>query len=239
MKSNFNNFQNMDLNNMMRIIRFLSFIVQWSLISMILNLFTMGLLRFPLFIVMLLDALSMLFVNNKSIKKPSFILSMIWNFIDYLRNPGGSNTHFNSTNNGIYKVLDKITLYLNKASSKIKNSLENIKSLKSNRRKYDTEREINKFDSKLGKKITIESISQGEKLKKKTFEYKDRAITYLKMLESNGYKNYTKYNIDINNTSAYIILNEKRDVIDLENNTIQITQENKDYQHVTNGWPKK
>ena len=238
MKDNFNNFQNMDLKNIMRIMMFLSFVVQWSLISMILNLFTMGLLRFPLFIVMLLDFVSMLFISNKSIKKPSFILSAIWNSIDCLGNSGGSSTRENSTYHGFYNVLDSVTIFLKKRYSKIKNTLQNIRTLRINHRKYDKEREINKFDSKLGKKITIEYTSQDEKLKKKTFEYKDRAITYLKMLEANGYKNYTKYNLDINNSSAYIIFNEKKDVIDLENNTIQITQKNKDYKHVTNGWPK-
>ena len=82
MKFNFNNMQDFDMNKSMKYLIFLSFVTQWSFLSMIINLFTMGIIGIPLFILMILDALSMLHYEDKTIKRPSFILAKIWDVVD-------------------------------------------------------------------------------------------------------------------------------------------------------------
>ena len=54
MKFNFNNMQDFDMNKSMKYLIFLSFVTQWSFLSMIINLFTMGIIGIPLFILMIL-----------------------------------------------------------------------------------------------------------------------------------------------------------------------------------------
>ncbi|MBO7719935.1 MAG: hypothetical protein J6S29_07280, partial [Methanosphaera sp.] len=70
--NNYSNLGNININNVMNITYIFSFIFQWSLLSMIINLFTMGMIRRELFVIFLLDAVSMLFIKEKSIIKPSF-----------------------------------------------------------------------------------------------------------------------------------------------------------------------
>ena len=240
MRQNFNNFQNYDINNMMKYLTIFSFIVQWSFLSMILNLFTMGIIRFPLFILFILDALTMISMKNKTIKRPSFILSKIWNIIDFItlkRNNQVNTNQYN--NNSVVNTYDNVTSTFRNISNKINNTINNIRSWKINNKKYDKERKINKFPDKIGKKVIIEYISPDEKLKRKTFEYKDRAITYMKMLESNGYKNYSVYSVNPNIAPAYMIFNKDKDIVDLENMQIKLKKDDKNYKFVTDGWPKK
>lgn len=240
MKFDYNNIQNMDIKKMMKYLIFISFATQWSLISMILNLFTMGLIRIPLFILLIIDALSMLVFKEKTVKRPSFLLSKLWDLIEYIQgsrsNPGYSTA---SKSGSVSNTFNNVTNSVNKTKNKIKNVFNNINSIKINNKKYNKERELNKFSSEIGKKITVEYTSQDNKLQKKTFEYKDRATTYIKMLESKGYKNYTKYNINPTQTETYIIFNKNKDIIDIENNKIQLKKQDKNYKYVVDGWPKK
>ncbi|MBR0472092.1 MAG: hypothetical protein IJI98_05290 [Methanosphaera sp.] len=240
MKFDYNNIQNMDINKMMKYLIFISFATQWSLISMILNLFTMGLIRIPLFILLIIDALSMLVFKEKTVKRPSFLLSKLWDLIEYIQgsrsNPGYSTA---SKSGSVSNTFNNVTNSVNKTKNKIKNVFHNLNSIKINNKKYNKERELNKFSSEIGKKITVEYTSQDNKLQKKTFEYKDRATTYIKMLESKGYKNYTKYNINPTQTETYIIFNKNKDIIDIENNKIQLKKQDKNYKYVVDGWPKK
>lgn len=235
MRQNFNNYQNLDINNMMKYLIIFSFIAQWSFLSMILNLFTMGIVRLPLFILFILDALSIFTIKNKTVKRPSFILSKIWDLIDFV-SIRTKRQDYNYTNtNSLVKVRDSITNITNK----IKNMINNIHSLKKDNKKYEAQRKLNKFPDNIGKKINIEYISPGEKLQRKTFEYKDSAVTFVKMLESNSYKNYSIYSINTKLSPAYMIFNQKRDIVDLEKMKIKITSKDKNYKFVTDGWPKK
>ena len=99
MKFNVNNMENFDINKSMKILMFLSFVTQWSLLSMIINLFTMGIVSIPLFILLIIDAISMIFLENRTLKRPSFILSLIWDMIDYISNRRSSPSSFNSGKN--------------------------------------------------------------------------------------------------------------------------------------------
>ncbi|WP_323736031.1 hypothetical protein PXD04_09110 [Methanosphaera sp. ISO3-F5] len=240
MKFDYNNIQNMDINKMMKYLIFISFATQWSLISMILNLFTMGLIRIPLFILLIIDALSMLVFKEKTVKRPSFLLSKLWDLIEYIQGSRSSHGYSTASKSGsVSNTFNNVTNSVNKTKNKIKNIFNNINSIKINNKKYNKERELNKFSSEIGKKITVEYTSQDNKLQKKTFEYKDRATTYIKMLESKGYKNYTKYNINPTQTETYIIFNKNKDIIDIENNKIQLKKQDKNYKYVVDGWPKK
>lgn len=239
MKFDYNNLQNMDINKMMKYLIFLSFVIQWSFISMIINLFTMGIIRIPLFVLLIIDALTMIVIKDKTVKRPSFILSKLWDVIDYIRGHRGTGGYNAGGENFLVRGFNNISFHITNTSNKIKKFINNMHDNKVNHEKYNKERELNKFNSEIGKKITIEYTSQDNKIKKKTFEYKDRANTYLKMLESQGYKNYTKYNLNPKQSKTYIIFNKNKDIIDIENNKIQIKKENKDYKYVTDGWPKK
>lgn len=242
MRPNFNNMNNnYNINNMMRWLYVLSFIVQWSIISMILNLFTLGLIQIPLFIVFILDALSMIIIKqeNKTLRKPSFILSKIWDIIEYITR--GRQGNYNNTNNfinSIYNLSDKIRNTFQNISDKFQNIKNNINKTRQNNKKYNIERELNKFSPEIGDKITIESIKPGEKLEKKKFKYRDRAISYIKILESNGYADYTKYNINLNLSPAYIIINKERDLVDIDSNKIKLKHDTNDYHYVIDGWPQ-
>lgn len=239
MRQDFNNFQNFDINNMMKYLIIFSFVAQWSFLSMILNLFTMSMIRFPLFILFILDALSMFSIKNKTIKRPSFILSKIWDLIDLIttRRRGHNNTYSNT--NSMVDTYNSLTNTITNITNKIKNVTNNLDNWKKDNKKYEAQRELNKFPDNIGKKVIIEYISPGEKLKRKTFEYKDSAITFIKMLESNSYKNYSLYTVNTQLAPAYQIFNQNRDVVDLENMKIKITKEHKNYKFVTEGWPKK
>ena len=240
MKFNLNDMQNMDLNKSMKYLLFLSFVTQWSFLSMIINLFTMGIIRIPLFVLMIIDALTMLKIQNKTIKRPSFILSKIWDLIDIITNHRNTkNYNYGYNDSTVHTVFDRISHSLSNCINKIKNIFNNYNEDKINRKKYDKEREINKFSDEIGKNITIEYTSPDKKLKKKSFKYNDRATTYVNMLESEGYKNYTKYNIDPQTGSTYIVFNKNKDIIDLSANKIQLKHDDKDYKYVTYGWPKK
>lgn len=240
MKFDSNNMQNMDINKMMKYLIFISFVTQWSLISMILNLFTMGMLRIPLFILLIIDALTMIVYKEKTIKKPSLLLSKLWDIIEYIQGYNNNSSYANhNVSSSLANTANNLKYYINKSRNKIKSIFNNIHNINMNHKKYDKEREINKFSSEIGKKITIEYTSQDNKLKKKTFEYRDRANTYINLLESRGYKNYTKYNLNPSESLTYIIFNKNRDIIDLDNNKIQIKKQDKDYKYVVDGWPKK
>lgn len=238
MKFNLNDMQNFDINKSMKYIIFLSFVTQWSFLSMIINLFTLGIFRIPLFIIMIIDALTMIRNDSKTIKRPSWILSRIWDLIDIFTNNRNSQGYYNSNkNNSIYNAFNNISNNINNFSNKIKNIFNNLKEEKLSSKKYDKERELNKFSNEIGKKITVEYTSENNKLKKKSFKYKDRASTYINMLESKGYKNYTKYNLDATNSLTYIIFNKDKDIVDLTSNKIQLSHKNTEYKFVTDGWP--
>lgn len=240
MKFNLNNMQNFDMNKTMKYLIFLSFVTQWSFLSMIINLFTMGIIGIPLFIVMILDALTMIKFDDKTIKRPSFILSKIWDILDRLSNKDNKNYN-NNTNNfsSFYRGIGNISKTFNGLRNKINNLINNFDEDESRNNKYYKERELNKFSDEIGKKITIEYTSEDNNLKKKTFQYKDRATTFIKMLESNGYKDYTKYNVDPKNSLTYIIFNKNKDIVNVFENKIQTKHDDKNYKIITEGWPKK
>lgn len=240
MKFNLNNMQNFDMNKTMKYLIFLSFVTQWSFLSMIINLFTMGIIGIPLFIVMILDALTMIKFEDKTIKRPSFILSKIWDILDRLSNKDNKNYN-NNTNNfsSFYRGIENISKTFNGLRNKINNLINNFDEDESRNNKYYKERELNKFSDEIGKKITIEYTSEDNNLKKKTFQYKDRATTFIKMLESNGYKDYTKYNVDPKNSLTYIIFNKNKDIVNVFENKIQTKHDDKNYKIITEGWPKK
>ncbi|HIH36154.1 MAG TPA: hypothetical protein HA255_06865, partial [Methanosphaera sp.] len=123
--------------------------------------------------------------------------------------------------------------------NKINNLINNFDDDESRNNKYYKERELNKFSDEIGKKIIIEYTSEDNNLKKKTFQYKDRATTFIKMLESNGYKDYTKYNVDPKNSLTYIIFNKNKDIVNVFENKIQTKHDDKNYKIITEGWPKK
>lgn len=240
MKFNLNNMQNFDMNKTMKYLIFLSFVTQWSFLSMIINLFTMGIIGIPLFIVMILDALTMIKFEDKTIKRPSFILSKIWDILDRLSNKDNKNYN-NNTNNfsSFYRGIGNISKTFNGLRNKINNLINNFDEDESRNNKYYKERELNKFSDEIGKKIIIEYTSEDNNLKKKTFQYKDRATTFIKMLESNGYKDYTKYNVDPKNSLTYIIFNKNKDIVNVFENKIQTKHDDKNYKIITEGWPKK
>lgn len=237
MKFDVNNMQNFDINKSMKILIFLSFVIQWSFLSMIINLFTMGIVSFPLFILLILDALTMIKIENKTIKRPSFILSLIWDMIDYISNRRSPSINNTNTNTSVVNTFDRLSINLRNTINKIKNMLNNLRSEKLSRNKYNKERQLNKFSDEIGKKVIIEYTSQDQKLKKKTFDYKDRASTFINILESKGYKNYTKYNLDINSSLTYLVYNKNKDIIDISANKIQVKKDEKTYKYVTDGWP--
>lgn len=240
MKFNLNNMQNFDMNKTMKYLIFLSFVTQWSFLSMIINLFTMGIIGIPLFIVMILDALTMIKFEDKTIKRPSFILSKIWDILDRLSNKDNKNYNNNTINfSSFYRGIGNISKTFNGLRNKINNLINNFDEDESRNNKYYKERELNKFSDEIGKKITIEYTSEDNNLKKKTFQYKDRATTFIKMLESNGYKDYTKYNVDPKNSLTYIIFNKNKDIVNVFKNKIQTKHDDKNYKIITEGWPKK
>lgn len=241
MKFNLNNMQNFDMNKTMKYLIFLSFVTQWSFLSMIINLFTMGIIGIPLFIVMILDAMTMIKFDDKTIKRPSFILSKIWNLIDAISNKGNNNTYKQKTNSysSLYKGVENISNSFNNIRNKINKLINNFDEDESKNNKYYKERELNKFSDEIGENITIEYTSANHDLKKKTFKYKDRATTFIKMLESNGYKDYTKYNVNPQNSLTYMIFNKNKDIVNVFENKIQTKHEDKNYKIITEGWPKK
>ena len=241
MRFNLNNMQNFDINKSMKYLIFLSFVTQWSFLSMIINLFTMGIIGIPLFILMILDALTMLKFEDKTIKKPSFILSKLLDVIDTISNKGNTNNPNYKTNSSssLFKIFDKISYKLDNITNIIKNLINNFDDDESTDNKYYKERQLNKFSNEIGKEIIIEYTSQDNILKKKSFMYKDRATTFIKMLESNGYKNYSKYNIDPNNGLTYLVFNKDKDIVDVFTNKIQIKHDDNNYKIITEGWPKK
>ena len=240
MNLNFNDLQNLDINKSMKLLIFISFVVQWSFLSMVINLFTLWLFRLPLFVIFILDALSMFIIKNKTLKRPSFILSQIWNLIDVVLYRNGNNYSQGYRNDsGLSKTINNLSIKINKTINKIKKFFHNYNEGKMDDKKYERERELNKFSNEIGKTITIEYTSTDNKLKKKKFEYKDRATTFINILESKGYKDYTKYNIDPTLSQAYIIFNKKKDLINVSENKIHLKHDDKDYKFVTDGWPKK
>lgn len=64
-------------------------------------------------------------------------------------------------------------------------------------------------------------------------------MSYVNVLKENGYKDFTKYNINVNTGSAYLIVNKNRDIVDIENNSIQMSHDSKDYDMIVDNWPKK
>ena len=238
MKFNLNDMQNFDINKSMKYLIFLSFVTQWSFLSMVVNLFTMGIIRLPLFILLIIDALTMINLENRTIKRPSYILATIWDLVDVVTNRRNNNNFDNYTSNSsLVNTLDTVYQSFNNNMNKIRNIFNNFKDEKKTNNKYNKERELNKFSDEIGKNITIEYTSPDNKLKKKSFEYKDRASTYINMLESEGYKNYTKYNLDPNNSLTYIIFNKNRDIVDLSANKIQLKHDDENYKLITEGWP--
>lgn len=137
------------------------------------------------------------------------------------------NNHINNFTDKIHNVHGKIDNFINNMNNKLRKD-----------KKYKQERQNNKFNPEIGKKVIVESISDGKKTKK-TFKYKDRTLTYIHTLEANGYKNYTHYNLDLKYAKAYIILNDNKDIIDVENNKIKCAKNDKNYNFLINQWPIK
>ena len=241
MRFNLNDMQNIDINKSMKYLIFLSFVTQWSFLSMIVNLFTMGIIGIPLFILMILDALTMLKFEDKTIKRPSFVLTKIWDVIDAISNKKNMNnqTYYQKGSSSIIRIFDKISSKLDDVTNIIKNLINNFDKDEVTNNKYYKERELNKFSNEIGEKIIIEYTSQENILKKKSFIYKDRATTFINMLESNGYKNYSKYNVDPENGLTYLVFNKNRDIVDVFTNKIQIEHDDKNYKIITEGWPEK
>lgn len=239
MQQNFNNLNNMNINNIYKMIFIFSFMFQWSILSFIINLVTLWTFSHILFVIFIIDAISMLIIKNKTIKRPSFILSKIWDLLEFLHVSNGQNPNIydisRKTQNFSYKVQDTY----NSIKTKISNTLNKITNFKQEHNKYQTERNKNKFSKEIGKKVTVEQITYGKKLQKKSFKYRDRTMSYIKVLEKNGYKDYTKYNLDPNISNAYIIVNKNKDIIDVKNNSIAINHNTNDYKIVLEGWPKK
>lgn len=234
----YNNFNlnNLDINNITKIILIISFIIQWSLISMIINLFTLGLFTVPVFLIFILDAISMLVIKNKTILKPSFILSKLWDLIGIIFHTQTQNSQ-NPTDIlfKLSQISNKISDKLTQIKNKISNVLNSIVSIHTEDKKYKKSRNINKFSKEVGDTVIVESISYG-KLDKKSFKYRDRTQSYIHMLEVNGYKDYSKYNINPKEGKCYLIRNKKKDIIDIENNKIQISHDHKNYKFITDGW---
>ncbi|MDO5825862.1 MAG: hypothetical protein Q4Q22_05740 [Methanosphaera sp.] len=235
-QSNYSNLGNLNVNNITNVIYIFSFIFQWSMISMILNLFTMGMIRRELFVLFLLDAISMLAIKDKTIIKPSFLLTQLWNLVSLVFNSDKLNT------NNPLEILMMLSTFRNKISNafndlkfKFTNVKKSINTVERENRKYEKTRNLNKFNEEIGNKVTVESVSNG-KYDKKTFEYKDRTQSYVHMLEANGYKNYRNYGLDPQNSKSYIIINKNKDIIDVENNKIDIKHDHPDYKFVIDGW---
>ncbi|WP_455644884.1 hypothetical protein [Methanosphaera sp.] len=245
MKQTFNNMNpNMNINNILTIMYILSFLVQWSILRFIINLVTLWLFRPIVFIIFIIDAITIFTMKNKTIKRPSFILSKIWNIIDYFIKPKYNNQPNNFQENmqiltKLGEIGTKITDTFNNIKTKLINFKDSLLNIRKEDNKYNTERKINKFSDEIGGKVTIEYIEPGEKLHKKTFKYKDRLTSYIRVLESNGYKDYTKYNINLDTAPAYIIINKNRDLVDIDENKIKLTHNTKDYSFILNEWPKK
>lgn len=236
MQNKYNNTPNMNMMEILKYLHIISFIIQWSILSMILNLLTLGMIRIPLFILFVADALTMINKKDKTLKKPSLILSKLWDLLEYL--------HLNQANND-----NNLTYTLNNTVTKIAGLIEGIKTeitrfidnftqKKREDKKYEKEREINKFNPEIGEKVIIEYTSPNDKPKKKTFKYRDYALSFIDVLEKNGYKNYTKYNINPQQAQAYIITNKKHDIVDLENNKIQTRKEDNEYKIIMEDWPR-
>ena len=157
MKFNFNNMQDFDMNKSMKYLIFLSFVTQWSFLSMIINLFTMGIIGIPLFILMILDAFSMLHYEDKTIKRPSFILAKIWDVVDRFSNKNKKDLRYNPNNqSSLLRSIDNISYKLNNITNKIKNLINNFNDDESTNNKYYKERELNKFSDEIGEYIIIE-----------------------------------------------------------------------------------
>lgn len=231
MQQNFNNINNININNLTKILYIISFMFQWSILSFILNLVTLWRFSLILFTIFILDALSMIIIKNKTIKGPSFITSKIWSLIDILTN--------NKYNTNPYNTVNRVKNTYYSIKTKISGFFDNIINFKNEHFKYQTERKRNRFSKEVGKKIVVEQISPGKKLQKKSFKYKDRAMSYVNVLKENGYKDFTKYNINVNTGSAYLIVNKNRDIVDIENNSIQMSHDSKDYDMIVDNWPKK
>ncbi|OED30364.1 hypothetical protein [Methanosphaera sp. WGK6] len=245
MKQTFNNMNpNMNLNNILLVMYILSFLIQWSILRFILNLVTLWLFRPFIFVLFIIDAITIFLMKNKTIKRPSFILSKIWDIIDYFIKPKYNSQQNNFQENMIIltklgEIGTKITNTFNNIKIKLINFKDNIINLRKENNKYNTERQINKFSNEIGSKVTIEYIEPGKKLHKKTFKYKDRLTSYIRVLESNGYKDYTKYNVNLDTAPAYIIINKNRDLVDIEKNIIKLNHNTTDYSFILNDWPKK
>ena len=231
------NYPNFNINGMMKMIYIISFIFQWSILSMIVNLFTLWMFRIPLFVIFIIDAISMLIIKNKSITGPSYILQQLHKIIsrifgsDYA-SPQNMYRHANNMNTHVNNISGK----LSNTKNKINNFISNMKNKIRKDNKYKQERQLNKFSQEIGKTVIVESISDG-KITHKSFKYKDRTLSYIHTLEANGYKNYTHYNLDIKYAKAYIILNKNKDIIDLENNKIKCATNDKNYKFLINQWP--
>ncbi|MBR3213396.1 MAG: hypothetical protein IKF79_02665 [Methanosphaera sp.] len=236
MQSNYSNLGNININNILNVTYIISFIFQWSLLSMIINLFTMGMIRRELFVIFILDAISMLIIKDKSIIKPSFILTQLWNLISFIFKTDKVNT-----NNPIEIIMmlsnarTKISDSIKTLKDKITNVKHSINSVERENRKYEKTRNLNKFSDEIGSKVTVESVSNGE-YDKKTFKYKDRTQSYVHMLEANGYKNYRQYSLNPQISKSYIIINKNKDLIDIENNRIDIKHDHPDYKFIIDGW---
>lgn len=240
MQQNFNNLNNFNMNNIFKIMFIVSFMLQWSILSFILNLVTLWFFRIPLFLIFILDALSMLIIQNKTLKRPSFVLSKIWDLLEFLHiGKKGYNPNIYDVSQKVGNSSNKIKHFTYNLNTKINNFKESIFSFKKDHFKYKTERNRNKFSPEIGNKVIVEQIIPGKKIQKKSFKYKDRAASYINVLKENGYKDFTKYNLDVNTCNAYLVVNKKRDIIDVENNSIALSHESKDYNIIVGNWPKK
>lgn len=235
--NNFNNqfFNSMNNTNFMKMskwIYLISFIFQWSILSMIINLFTLGMFRFIVFFIFILDGFSMLIRKNKTIKAPSFVLSVIWKILDHI-----------NLQNIIYKTsyythnfITKLKNTYNIIADKLRNTKQVLKKQKSKANKYKKERMFNKFSDEIGKKVIVEYVNEDGCKLQKDFKYKDRLKSFINLLSREGYKDYTVFNIDPRLTPAYIIKTPNGDLVDVENDRIKISHNDSDYKFIMESW---
>lgn len=226
MQSNFTNY-----SKMFKWIYIISFIFQWSILSMILNLVTLGKFRLLVFVLFLADAFSMINKSDKTFKCPSFILSKLWVLIDRI--------DFNNLSYKIKQLTDSIQNSYQNLKFRFKQMQTNMQNKYHHESKYKKERNQNKFADSIGDKVIIEYINSDKKLKRKSFKYRDRALSFIHVLQMDGFRDFTSYNLNLDSTPAYIVVNKKRDFVDLESNSVKLYHNDNDYKFVAGDWPKK
>lgn len=230
----FNQANNSNFMKMSKWMYIISFIFQWSILSMIINLFTLGIFRYLVFILFIFDGISMIVKKNKTIKAPSFILSKIWYILDHI-NMGN---FMYKTSYYTHVFVDKITGVYNTLKNKISNLNQIFTRQKQRSNKYKKERNFNKFSDEIGRKVIVSYVDDNGNCGRKEFKYKDRLNSYLKMLNDDGYKDFTQYNVNPKLTPSYVVLTSHGDLVDVENNSVKLSRKSSDYKFIMDSWPR-